>query len=123
MFRRATPLLWMVGVAVALWAIFPFAFPTFDTRYALLWGQELAHGNSPDYGASAVPTPHPLADLWGAIVTPLGPAGASDATIVIAYLALGVVAYLVYRLGELWFDRPIGVLAALIVLTRPVILD
>ncbi len=57
------------------------------------------------------------------IVTPLGAEGASDATIVIAYLALGVIAYLVYRLGELWFDRPIGVVAALIVLTRPAILD
>ena len=123
MLRRAAPLLWIAGVAAALRLIFPFGFPTFDTRYALLWGEEMAHGNSPDYGASAVPTPHPLADLWGVIVTPLGADGASNATIVIAFLALGAIAYLVYRLGELWFDRPIGVVAALIVLTRPPILD
>ncbi|HMB54665.1 MAG TPA: hypothetical protein VKU40_15210, partial [Thermoanaerobaculia bacterium] len=31
---------------------------------------------------------------------------------------LGLVGYLVYRLGSLWFDRPIGAVAALIVLTR-----
>ncbi|HET7506919.1 MAG TPA: hypothetical protein VFJ53_01045, partial [Solirubrobacterales bacterium] len=36
----------------------------------------------------------------------------------LAYLALATVAYLVYRLGELWFDRAIGALAALLVLTR-----
>jgi hypothetical protein len=37
---------------------------------------------------------------------------------VIAYASLGLIGYLVYRLGSLWFDRAIGVLAALIVLTR-----
>jgi len=39
-------------------------------------------------------------------------------TMAIAYLSLGLVGYLVYRLGSLWFDRPIGAVAALIVLTR-----
>jgi hypothetical protein len=119
MFRRATPLLWIAGIAGALWLIFPFGFPNYDTVYPLVWGNELAHGLSPDYGAPQPPTPHPLADLWGTIVSPLGAAGASDATTVLAYLALGAIAYLVYRLGALWFDAPIGVVAALIVLTRP----
>ncbi|HSR95117.1 MAG TPA: hypothetical protein VLK56_09655, partial [Solirubrobacterales bacterium] len=49
--------------------------------------------------------------------TPLGN-GAIDVTMAIAYLSLGLVGYLVYRLGSLWFDRPIGAVAALIVLTR-----
>jgi hypothetical protein len=39
-------------------------------------------------------------------------------TMAIAYASLGLVAYLVYRLGSRWFDRPIGAVAALIVLTR-----
>ena len=37
---------------------------------------------------------------------------------VVAYVSLGLIGYLVYRLGALWFDRPIGAVAALIVLTR-----
>jgi hypothetical protein len=123
MLRRAAPLLWIAGVAGALWLIFPFGFLTYDTVYQLVWGDELAHGISPDYGASQPPTPHPLADLWGVIVAPLGAGGASDVTTVFAYLALGAIAYLVYRLGALWFDRPIGVVAALIVLTRAQVLD
>jgi len=51
------------------------------------------------------------------VATPLGD-GAIGLTMAIAYLSLGLVGYLVYRLGSLWFDRPIGAVAALIVLTR-----
>jgi hypothetical protein len=116
--RKLRPLAVIAAVALALWLIFPFGFPNYDTVYALVWGDELAHGMSIDYGAPLPPTPHPLADLWGAVVSPLGAAGASDATTVVAYLALGAIAYLVCRLGELWFDRAIGVAAALIVITR-----
>ena len=112
-----TPLAWVAGVCAALLVVFPVGFPNYDTIYALVWGRELAHGVSPDYGAALPPTPHPLADLLGLVTTPLGN-GAIDVTMVIAYLSLGLIGYLVYRLGSLWFDRPIGVIAALIVLTR-----
>jgi hypothetical protein len=112
-----TPLAWVAGVSAVLLVVFPVGFPNYDTIYALVWGRELAHGTSPDYGAALPPTPHPLADLLGMVTTPLGN-GAIDVTMVIAYLSLGLVGYLVYRLGTLWFDRPIGAIAALIVLTR-----
>jgi len=112
-----TPAAWVAAVVAALLLIFPLGFPNYDTIYALVWGRELAHGVSPDYGAALPPTPHPLADLLGLVTTPLG-GGAVGVTMVIAYLSLGLVAYLVYRLGALWFDRPIGVVAAIFVLTR-----
>ena len=112
-----TPLAWVAAVAALLLVIFPLGFPNYDTIYALVWGRELAHGASPDYGAALPPTPHPLADLLGLLTTPLG-GGAVGVTMVIAYLSLGLVGYLVYRLGSLWFDRPIGALAAIFVLTR-----
>jgi hypothetical protein len=116
--RKLRPLAPIAAVAGLLWLIFPFGFPNYDTVYALVWGDELAHGTSPDYRVPVPPTPHPLADLWGVLLTPFGAVTASDATTVVAYLTLGAIAYLVYRLGELWFDRLIGVTAALIVLTR-----
>lgn len=112
-----TPLAWVAAVAAALLLAFPLGFPNYDTIYALVWGRELAHGASPDYGAALPPTPHPLADLLGLVTTPLGD-GAITVTMVVAYLSLGLVAYLVYRLGSRWYDRPIGAVAALIVLTR-----
>jgi hypothetical protein len=112
-----TPLAWVVGVGAVLLIVFPLGFPNYDTIYALVWGRELAHGVSPDYGAALPPTPHPLADLLGMVTTPLGD-GATTVTMVIAYVSLALVGYLVYRLGSLWFDRPIGAIAAAIVLTR-----
>jgi len=114
---RLTPLAWVAAVVAVLLLVFPLGFPNYDTIYALVWGRELAHGMSPDYAAALPPTPHPLADLLGLVTTPLG-GGAVAVTMVIAYLALGLIAYLVYRLGSLWFDRPIGALAAVFVLTR-----
>jgi hypothetical protein len=111
------PVAWVAAVSAALLLVFPVGFPNYDTIYALVWGRELAHGVSPDYGAALPPTPHPLADLLGIVTTPLGE-GAIEVTMAIAYLSLGLVGYLVYRLGALWFDRQIGVVAALIVLTR-----
>jgi hypothetical protein len=112
-----TPAAWVAAVAALLLAVFPLGFPNYDTIYALLWGRELADGLSPDRGAALPPTPHPLAELFGLVTSPLG-GGAIDLTMIVAYASLGLVGYLVYRLGSLWFDRPIGAVAALIVLTR-----
>jgi hypothetical protein len=111
------PAAWLAAVAAILLLVFPLGFPNYDTIYALVWGRELAHGMSPDYAAALPPTPHPLADLLGLVTTPLGD-GAITVTMIIAYVSLGLVAYLVYRLGSRWFDRPIGAVAAVIVLTR-----
>ena len=115
--KLLAPAAWIAAVSAALLAIFPPGFPNYDTIYALVWGRELAHGMGLDYGAALPPTPHPLADLLGLLTTPLGQ-GAITVTMVIAYASLGLIGYLVYRLGSLWFDRAIGLFAALIVLTR-----
>ncbi len=67
-----TPAAWVAAVTAALLLVFPVGFPNYDTIYALVWGRELAHGISPDYGAALPPTPHPLTDLIGLVTTPLG---------------------------------------------------
>ena len=112
-----TPAAWVAAVTAVLLLVFPVGFPNYDTIYALVWGRELAHGVSPDYGSALPPTPHPLTDLIGLVTTPLGD-GAITVTMVIAYASLGLIGYFVYRLGSLWFDRWIGAVAAAIVLTR-----
>jgi hypothetical protein len=111
------PAAWVAAVTAVLLLVFPVGFPNYDTIYALVWGRELAHGQSPDYGAALPPTPHPLADLLGLVTTPLGDR-AITVTMIVAYASLGLIGYLVYRLGSLWFDRWIGAIAAAIVLTR-----
>jgi hypothetical protein len=113
-----TPTAWVAAVTAVLLIVFPVGFPNYDTIYALVWGRELAHGVSPDYGSALPPTPHPLTDLIG-LVTSL-PGGETPITVImiLAYISLGLIAYFVYRLGATWFDRWVGVLAAVIVLTR-----
>src|SRR5262245_63102357 len=111
-----TPIAWVAAITALLLLLFPVGFPNYDTIYALVWGRELAHGVSPDYGAALPPTPHPLADLLGLVATPIGD-GAITLTMIVAYVSLALAGYLVYRLGTLWFDRWIGIAAAAIVLT------
>ncbi|HEU5104227.1 MAG TPA: hypothetical protein VFU11_00145 [Solirubrobacterales bacterium] len=112
-----TPAAWVAAVSGVLLLLFPYGFPNYDTIYALVWGRELAHGESPDYGAALPPTPHPLTELWGLVTTPLGD-GMITLTMIGAYVSLGLIGYFVYRLGAIWFDRWIGAAAAAIVLTR-----
>ncbi len=109
-------------VCLLLLVVFPIGFPNYDSVYYLLWGKEMAEGMSPDLAPPLVPTPHPLYELFGAVVSPLGD-GASTAAMVLAYLSLGALAWLVYRLGSLWFDRPTGVLAAVVIMTSAPILS
>jgi hypothetical protein len=112
-----TPAAWVAAVTAVLLIVFPVGFPNYDTIYALVWGRELAHGISPDYGAAIPPTPHPLTDFIGLVASPFGEAPIT-VTMILAYVSLGLIAYFVYRLGTTWFDRWVGVLAAVIVLTR-----
>jgi hypothetical protein len=112
-----TPAAWVAAVTGVLLLLFPYGFPNYDTIYALVWGRELAHLESPDYGAALPPTPHPLTDLIGLLATPLGD-GAITVTMIVAYLSLALIGFFVYRLGAIWFDRWIGAVAAAIVLTR-----
>jgi hypothetical protein len=104
-------------VSAVLLIVFPVGFPNYDTIYALVWGRELAHGVSPDYGAALPPTPHPLTDFIGLVTSPFGEAPIT-VIMILAYVSLGLIAYFVYRLGTVWFDKWVGALAAVIVLTR-----
>lgn len=112
-----TPAAWVAAVSGVLLLLFPVGFPNYDTIYALVWGRELAHLESPDMGAALPPTPHPLTELWGLLTTPLGD-GMITLTMIGAYASLGLIGFFVYRLGTIWFDRWIGGVAAAIVLTR-----
>ncbi len=111
------PAAWVAAVTALLLLVFPVGFPNYDTIYALVWGRELAHGMSPDVGSALPPTPHPLTELIGLVTTPLGD-GAITVTMAIAYAALGLIGFFIYRLGAIWFDRWVGAVAAAIVLTR-----
>jgi hypothetical protein len=120
--RLAAPLSSAV-IALLTWGVMRHGFANYDQLYALVWGRDLAHGRVPDYGVTLAPTPHPLTTLEGLLLTPLGGHGAERASVVLAFLFLGVLGWVVYRLGREWFGPAAGVLAAVLVLTREPVLS
>jgi hypothetical protein len=116
--RLLGPAAVVVGVAVAVRAFFAADYLNYDARYALLWARDVVRGFTPDYEAPFAPTPHPLSTLYSALALPFGQGG--DQIIVwTTLLAFGLVVYLAYRLGAELFSPAVGVVTALVVLTRP----
>jgi hypothetical protein len=104
-----------VGALVGYFA-FP-TYPTYDSFYALLWGRDVLHLHLPDFSVYRGPTEHPLAIFFGMLCSIFGQGGARLMVLgsIISFVA--VVAG-VYRLGRLCFGPVVGVVAALLVLSR-----
>jgi hypothetical protein len=113
----------VIAGAVLLRLICGVGFANYDTLYALTWGGQLARAEVPAYGTAIAPTPHPLVELLGVILYPLGPRAVENVTVALGFLALSGCAWALYRLTSLWFGRAAGVVAALILLTRVPVLS
>jgi hypothetical protein len=114
---------WIVGGALLLRLIAGVGFVNYDTLYALVWGGQLSRGQTPAYEVAIAPTPHPLLELLGLVLSPLAPSGIRSVTVWLGFLALSATGWVIYRLGSVWFSRAAGALAALIFLTRVPVLS
>src|SRR6266480_607332 len=106
----------MCLLALVGYLAFP-TYPTYDSFYALLWGRDLLHLHMPDFQVYRGPTEHPLAIAFGALCSLFGQGGAR---LMVAGSIASFVAVVAgsYRLGRLCFGPVVGVLAALLVLSR-----
>jgi hypothetical protein len=120
---RWAELLSVLAGAVALRIIAGVGFANYDTLYALAWGGQLSRGSAPAYSVPISPTPHPLIELLGLVLAPLGPHAVENITVALAFIALSACSWVIYRLGALWFGWAAGALAALIFLTRNPVLS
>ena len=120
--RAGAPLAIALG-AVLVRVIGGVGFANYDTLYGLAWGGQLARGQAPAYGVPIAPTPHPLLEILGVLLSPLGPRAVEDVTVALGFLALTGSGWVIYRLGADWFGRAAGALAALIFLTRVPVLS
>jgi hypothetical protein len=104
-----------VGAIVGFFA-FP-TYPTYDSFYALLWGRDLLHLHLPDLHVYRGPTEHPLAIAFGMLCSIFGQGGARLMVLgsIASFVAVVVGAY---RLGRLCFGPVVGLVAALLVLSR-----
>jgi hypothetical protein len=120
--RLATPLAIALG-ALLLRVVSGVGFANYDTLYALVWGEQLARGSTPQYGIPIAPTPHPLIEALGFVLSPLSAHAVESVTVVLGFLALAACGWAVYRLGALWFNRATGAVAAALLMTRVPILS
>src|SRR5213083_1085171 len=87
------------AIGLLILAFFWHAFLNYDTFYALVWGDDLIHGRTPQYDVAVAPTPHPLATAVGAAASLFGDAGEA--------VMLGVVLFAIGWLvvGLFWLGR------------------
>ena len=103
--------------AAAVLVLYDQGLPNYDLAYALSWGAQIASGHAPSYGVPLPPTPHPLTNLAGAVLSPLG-AHATAAATVIGALAFGALAALAYAIARELAGTLAGIAAAGLVVTR-----
>src|SRR3954449_7990165 len=116
--RWAPALLTIAGVAALMWLLYRPWFLNYDARYALLWARDLWTGHAPEYRAAFAPTPHPLQTAISSLALPFGDAADDLATVGIL-LCFGALVWLAFQLGAELFTPWAGVVAALVVATRP----
>ncbi len=112
------PLLFVLGVPLLYFAVYGRPYLNYDAAYSLLWANDIASGHTPDYNGFIAPTPHPLQTFVSYLVLPLGAA----TTGVLAWLVMlcfGALCWVIYLIGKELFNDWVGVLAAIVIITRP----
>lgn len=120
---RLVPLAAIAAGAVALRAITAVGFANYDTLYALTWGRQVAAGQQPQYWIPIAPTPHPLMEAIGFVLSPLSPHVTEQIVVWLGFLALSASCWVVFRLASDWFGIAAGLLAGAIVITRVPVLS
>ena len=104
-------------VATAIGTLVYPTYPNYDSYYSLLWAREILHTTLPNFEGFRMPTEHPLAILGGLVLQPFGH-GADRVWIALIFGSFLALVAAVYRLGRVAFTPLVGVVAAVLLLTR-----
>jgi hypothetical protein len=116
--RALIPFAVILGVPALVAAAYGWTYLNYDARYSLLWARDIVHGLTPDYTGAFAPTPHPLQTFVSGLLLPFGD-DSGKVMALLTLLAFGVLVWLVYRLGSELHSPLVGVVAAVVVATRP----
>jgi hypothetical protein len=119
---RRSQVLAPLGLAALLYVFAADARLGYDTAYQLVWGRDLLDGHLPGYDVRLAPTAHPLQVLVAAPLALLGQ-GADEAMRFVGLLGFALLGLALYRIGTLLFARPVGALAAAVLVTRPHLIE
>ena len=95
----------------------------YDSTFALIWGRELAGGDAPAFDGPFAPAPHPLLNVIGALLSPLGAEAAAAVLELLSLAGLVLLAVAAHRLGAALFSWAAGAVAAALLVTRPEIVE
>lgn len=116
--QLAAPLLFVLGVPLIYYLAYGPPYLNYDAAYSLLWAHDIASGYTPDYNGFIAPTPHPLQTFVSLLALPLGTA-TTGALAWLVLLCFGALCWVVYLIGRELFNDWVGVLAAIVIITRP----
>jgi hypothetical protein len=113
--RLAAPLTALLAVGLRL-AYGP-GHLGYDAVWSLEWAREALAGMTPAFQGFSAPTPHPLANALALVLAPLGD-GAFDVLMAVSWLSFAALGVLLFLLGRRLFSVWVGLAAAVVVLTR-----
>jgi hypothetical protein len=115
-YARAGFVLLCAGALIG-YLVYP-TYPNYDSAYSLIWGRELVDGVLPSFDAYRAPTQHPLAVVVGAVLSLLGDEAAPRAWLLLSVASFCLLIAGVFRLGRAAFGPWVGLVAALLTLSR-----
>jgi hypothetical protein len=113
------PSLALIALSIAVFVgflVYP-TYPNYDSYYSLIWGREVLHGIKPSFEAYRAPTEHPLAILFGLVLSLIGE-HADRVMVFCTFASFVVLAAGMYRLGKVAFGPVVGMIAAVLMCTR-----
>ncbi len=121
--RGTIVVLGVAAVAVIAAVLEPNAYPSYDYAFAMASAQDVLAGRGTGYEVPVFsPVPHPLTLVEALAVVPLGDLAFPFFTAV-TLLAFGLLCTSAFRIGAALASWPVGLLAALVVFTSPVIFE
>ncbi|MEA2273299.1 MAG: hypothetical protein QOI98_2007, partial [Solirubrobacteraceae bacterium] len=102
--------------ALAGFLVYP-TYPNYDSYYAMLWGHEALHLQTPSFEAYRAPTEHPLAVAVGGLLSLLG-TGSDRVWVALMVISFVVLVVGIYRLGRIAFTPVVGAIAAALLCSR-----